>query len=51
MTLFDLNNLDSTAAASNTSKSSGSMPLAARMRPRNLDEFVGRNISSVKGKY
>jgi len=54
MTLFDLNNLDSKLTASHTSKSaspdSGSMPLAARMRPRNLDEFVGQQHLVGEGK-
>jgi putative ATPase len=54
MTLFDLNNLDSESTASQETKSpptdSGSMPLAARMRPRNLDEFVGQEHLVGEGK-
>ena len=54
MTLFDLNNLDPETTASRNSRaastSSGSMPLAARMRPRNLDEFVGQGHLVGEGK-
>lgn len=54
MTLFDINNLNSKATDPHSSKSastgSDSMPLAARMRPRSLDEFVGQQHLVGEGK-
>ena len=52
MTLFDLNKLDPDGESDtgSTSSSPQAVPLAARMRPRTFDEFVGQSHLVGEGK-
>ena len=51
MTLFDLNGLNpKEEPVSSATSSSETAPLAARMRPRNFDEFVGQEHLVGEGK-
>ncbi len=50
MTLFDLNGLETGGRGRADSDARHEVPLAARMRPRNFDEFVGQQHLVGKGR-